>query len=127
MCRRCYNNIFPSDFIQIWGSATFFKILTSGAQSHFVILSNYPHTFIPPCPPVSSPSPCPFFWSAKYTHHLILKGFFCNFQNNLFIPGCYRLYYCCSQEAGQPGKLVTDFLQVLVLHKISKFLYPQKA
>ena len=26
----------------------------------------------------------------------------------------------CNQEAGQPGKLATDFLQVFVLHKISK-------
>ena len=33
----------------------------------------------------------------------------------------------CNQEAGHPGKLATDFLQLLVLHEISKKLYHWKA
>ena len=32
-----------------------------------------------------------------------------------------------NQEAGHPGKLATDFLQLLVLHEISKKLYHWKA
>ena len=32
-----------------------------------------------------------------------------------------------NQEAGHPGKLATDFLQLLVLHEMSKKLYHWKA
>ena len=37
------------------------------------------------------------------------------------------LFTVCNQEAGHPGKLATDFLQLLVLHEISKKLYHWKA
>ena len=39
----------------------------------------------------------------------------------------YQVLTVRNQEAGHPGKLATDFLQLLVLHEISKKLYHWKA
>jgi hypothetical protein len=56
------------------------------------------------------------------------------FVYQCFVPGVAEWltlqtsqHTVCNQEAGQPGKLATDFLQLVVLHEISKKLYRWKA
>ena len=46
---------------------------------------------------------------------------------SLFELGLTFITTVRNQEAGHPGKLATDFLQLLVLHEMSKKLYHWKA
>ena len=54
-------------------------------------------------------------------HTLKLRADLIGFQR---VPGHHTVR---NQEAGHPGKLATDFLQLLVLHEMSKKLYHWKA
>jgi hypothetical protein len=59
------------------------------------------------------------FWVRLYENLFLSNSVFLHLNNTTFTVR--------NQEAGQPGKLATDFLQLVVLHEISKKLYRWKA